>query len=220
MMSRFLLTAIVLFLVSACQTRPPSVDQNSDFVWRTDPAYFSDEINKLSAQASWRYSAKVGLSTPTLKEQANLDWEFEDKTNNIRLSGPLGIGTVRLLFNKDGGATLIDNKGVKHQGRDAEELLLSIVGWQIPINALNDWVQLVPASGSSFRYALDQDQQLAKLEQLGWQIEYSQYRLYGDRLMPRRIVARKFWHRETMGYKPSGSSENQVVVKLITKGWN
>ena len=59
-------------------------------------------MQEAKQRSSWRYSAKVGLTTPEVKEQANLIWEFRDQANNIRLFGPLGYGADKLQFDEYG----------------------------------------------------------------------------------------------------------------------
>ena len=182
-------------------------------MWLNDVAYFSERAEFASRHAAWRYSAKVGVSTPQAKEQANLVWEFRDQANDIRLFGPLGVGAIKLQFD-DYGVALSDNKGLLHRGDNAEELLTRIVGWPIPIDALGSWIFVMPANDSVFRYQLDENQQLKLLEQQGWAIEYSAYKDYNGRLMPRKIVATKLLANDS-----SDQIDNKIVVKLITKSW-
>lgn len=214
-----------VFILSACQSVPlePFVKDDSGATWLDDPAYFASRDNEIQQQPSWRYSAKVGLTAPQLKEQANLLWEFADQTNNIRLFGPLGVGAIKLQFD-DHGVVLSDNKGRSYQGGNAEELLTRIAGWPIPIDALSSWIFVSPQKGSVFRYVLDENQRVKLLEQLGWRIEYSDYREYAGSFMPRKVVATKRLpvKRNALSKRantPGDGVSNKIIVKLITKGW-
>ena len=63
---------------------------------------------------------------------------------------------------------------------------------------------------AAYDYRLDQESQLGVLRQLGWVINYSNYRDYdqGEKHLARKIVATK------------KVSENETVtVTLITKSW-
>lgn len=199
--------------LSACQSLPQPTETDSKVNWLNGADFFEQRSRQAQQQVAWRYSAKVGISAPELREQANLVWTYRDQANDVRLFGPLGIGAVKLQFDEF-GVVLSDNKGLLHRGRNAEQLLTRIVGWPIPIEALRSWIFVLPDNGSAFRYQLDENQQVMVLEQLGWSIEYSSYREYGGRLMPRKIVARKI-------LPPQNASPNteQIVVKLITKNW-
>ena len=209
---RYVVILIVL-IISGCQSLPDPVEADPKAIWLNDPNQFEQRASRAKQQTKWRYSAKVGISAPSVTEQANLVWEYDDQANNMRLFGPLGIGAIKLQFDEY-GVVLSDNKGVVHRGDSAEQLLTRIVGWPIPIDALRSWIFVLPQDGAVYRYQLDENQQVKTLEQLGWRIEYSSYRDFGGRLMPRKIVATR-----VVSPYAGNASESDVVVKLITKSW-
>ncbi len=215
---RLFLVAVVMLFVTGCQTLPQAPASDGGPVWLDKPNFFAERSLQVERRTSWRYSAKVGVNTPQVKEQANLVWEFRDQSNSIRLFGPLGIGAVKLEFD-DYGVVLSDNKGLLHRGDSAEELLTRIVGWPIPVDALRSWVFVLPAKEAAFRYSLDDDQRVQFIEQLGWLIEYSAYKDYGGGFMPRKIVATKQLSNGASRDAQS-TTTNQLVVKLVTKSWN
>jgi len=196
-----------LAFISACQHQvKPSEPKPGDF---------TEHSERRSQAESWRYAAKIGLTTPMLREQANLVWQYNQAAqtnpkNEVRLFGPLGVGAVRMQFDEN-GAVLFDQKGRAHYGDSAEHLLNRIVGWPIPVDALSAWLFSMPSSAAPFRYQLGEDQHLAILEQLGWRIEYSAYRDYSGELMPRKIVASR--DLPVIGDQKGGT----IIVKLVTK---
>jgi len=147
------------------------------------------------------------LTAPNVREAANLVWRYDDQANNVRLFGPLGLGAILLHFDQY-GVELSDNQGILHRGDSAEALLTEIVGWPIPIDALSRWLFVLPMTDSVYRYQVDADNHIAVLQQLGWEIEYSAYKTYLDKVLPRKIVATK----------PLANGQ-EVVVKLISKNW-
>ena len=232
----FLLMCVLL--LSACQTTlqttgksPPVVSGASE--WLQSDAYFELKRAQFDLLNGWQYTAKIGISTPTVSEVANIVWNFKARlevssgvdlevgsevdskaqSNDVRLFGPLGIGAVSLQFNAE-SVMLLDNAGVKHFGNNAQELLTEIVGWPIPIDSLRMWLFALPNPDAVFRYKLDSSgNDVIALEQAGWQINYSAYRLYGEAgtstRLPRKITATKIL--------PDGT---KLVVKLITKSWS
>lgn len=204
---------VVMLLLSACQTMPTSKPVTDDAVkWRQNSAYFDSAKARLETLNRWRYAAKVGINSPALREVANIVWGFSDQANNIRLFGPLGLGAVNLQFDQY-GVVLSDNSGVQHRGNSAQELLTTIVGWPIPIDALTHWLHVLPNPGSVYRYQLNAaGTHVTILEQLGWKIEYSSYRLYGKEgssvLLPRKMMATKIL-----------PDDSKLTIKLITKSW-
>ncbi len=207
---RFALILLLLGMVSACKTLSdaPDTSHQGAATWRADASVFTEREQQYLDTHQWRYSAKVGITAPQLRESANIIWEYADQANNVRLFGPLGVGAVRLQFDQY-GVELSDNKGVLHQGHSADELLSDIIGWPIPINALSRWLFVLPTAGATYRYQLDENRNVALLEQLGWRIKYSNYKSYGEQFLPRKIVATK-----------QLSPEQAVVVKLIAKTWH
>jgi outer membrane lipoprotein LolB len=220
-LARFITGLILLVFLAACQTLPKAPNADAETAWRSGSDFFVERRQYIEGLNSWRYSAKVGLATPDLNEQANLIWQFEDQSNRIRMFGPLGVGALKLQFDQS-GVVFSDNKGRLHRGNNAEQLLTRIVGWPIPIEALSDWMFVLPAIGSPYRYRLNQNQKVEQLEQLGWLIQYSDYRDYQGKLMPRKIVATKHLSatkKKLMADGASAVANRKIVVKLITKSW-
>ena len=151
------------------------------------------------------------MVTKQIQEQANVVWDYADQTNSVRLFGPLGAGQVKLEFDQY-GVQLSDNKGLLHRGLaaegvTAEKLLTDITNLPIPVDALVYWLFVLPAPEFAFTYQLDSQGNVASLQQLGWQISFSDYRDYAGNLLPRRLTAIR------------DDVEQAVTVKLITKNW-
>ena len=205
---------LVLAVISACQH---GVRSDSDLddqtathgTWQSDEDYFTQLDQTRAALNQWRYSAKVGLRSANLREQANLVWRFGDQSHDVRLFGPLGVGAIKLEFD-DYGVQLSDAKGLLYQGTSAEHLLTEIVGWPLPIDALSYWLFLLPAPNHPYQYQLNGQGQLASIRQLGWQIDFAAYRDYQGEMLPRSIIAAKQFSDIKLG---------NVTVKLITKSW-
>lgn len=200
---------LLLLVMTACQTTPkPRQDDESGF-WLQDNRLFEPGLADLKQLSKWRYSAKVGVTTPKVREQANLVWRFADQANNVRLFGPLGAGAIKLEFDQY-GVQLSDNQGVLHRGESAEALLGEIVGWPIPIDALSYWLFALPLPDFAYEYQLDDAGRLAKLRQLDWQISYSGYKPYAE---SGQLLARKLIATRQVG------PDQHVTVKLVTKNW-
>ena len=214
-MLRCLIVLTALLLISACHHKGVIESEPSAQPWLSDTGYFNDQLQSLEQRKSWRYAAKVGITTPSMREQANLVWQFNvddngRELNEVRLFGPLGVGAVRLNFDAD-GAVLYDQKGIAHYGESAEQLLTRIVGWPIPIDALSAWLFATPEANAAYRYQLDQEGQLAVLDQYDWRIRYSDFRDYAGGLLSRKIVA----NRDLPQANEQDSAS--ITVKLITK---
>lgn len=206
---RFLGLWIALTLgLSACSTLPELAADKPTKPWLNDPQVFQLPMALFSSMPQWQYQAKVGVKTPLANEQASLVWRHNDQAHEVRLFGPLGAGAIRIHFDAY-GVVLSDNSGVVHRGKSAEALLTKIVGWPIPIDALTDWLFAMPNPEHAYRYQLNATGEVSSLEQLGWTIQFSDYRPYHEQLsLPRKLVAVK--------QLPEGE---RVVVRLVTKAW-
>lgn len=210
--SSMLLNRCVLFVMlaslAACQTAPKDpAHQFPGANWLNDSAYFKQHLLDFEQMQAWRYSAKVGIRTPQLQEQANLVWRYTDQSNDVRLFGPLGVGSIKVEFDEF-GVRLKDNKGMLHQGANAEALLTRIVGWPIPVDALSYWLHGLPSPAGPHQYQLDESDQLVRLKQFGWVSTYADYQNYQGRSLARKLTATK-----------EVTPEQTITVKLVTKRW-
>ena len=90
------------------------------------------------------------------------------------VSGPLGIGTVRL--EGDGRSVqLTDNDGERIVLEDAERDLYLRYGWTIPVRSLRYWALGIPDPALPAETLLGDDGQLERLVQGGWQVDITRY---------------------------------------------
>ena len=198
---------ILLCCLSACVSVPEPSTSHADN-WLTDTRQFSNPKLAALIEDGWHYAGKVSVATESMREQASLDWHYHDQSNQMRLFGPLGVGAVKLNYDRY-GVMLSDNKGVVHRGDSAEQLLSDIIGWPIPVNALSSWIFVIPSASNPFRYQVDNQGRVTVIEQLGWRIEYRDYREFSGFFMPSKIFASKL-----------ADAANKVEVRLVTRNWD
>ena len=206
------LSVFALLLLSACHTIPKQGETIDRDGWISDSAFFNKAYEQHQALTQWQYRAKVGVVTLDESQQANMVWVYDDSNaNTVRLFGPLGVGAIKIEFDEQ-GVVLSDRKGELHRGDSAQHLLESIVGWSIPVDALQYWLFSLPLPNQeqAYRYQVDDAQNVVKLQQLGWTINYDDYRTYFNEGWPlaRKVIATK-----------QVTPEQTVTVKLITKSW-
>lgn len=149
---------------------------------------------QISALQNWQINGKLGAKLPEDSGSARLRWHQEPENYRIDLSGPFGQG--RMIITGEPGLVKLRQSGeAPLEAASAEELIHQSTGWRLPVDQLLYWVRGIPAPDSRPK-AMKKTAQglLAELEQEGWQLNYSEYRLVDNRwLLPERIVAR---HRE------------------------
>ncbi len=142
----------------------------------------------LSTIEDWDFSGRIAVRTDTDGFNGKLRWQQRDTEYSATVSGPLGIGTVRV--DGDGrSVTLTDKDGERTELLDAEQDLRLRYGWTIPIESLRYWALGIPDPGLPYDSDVDSDGRLASLKQGGWQVTISRYRPGGGQPMPSRLTA-------------------------------
>jgi outer membrane lipoprotein LolB len=145
----------------------------------------------LAAKREWEFSGRIAVSTGDDGFNGKLRWAQLDDTFSATVSGPLGIGTVR-IEGEGQRAVLTDKDGVRTELQDVEADLLIRYGWTIPVQSLRYWALGIPDPQVAAQTGLNEDDQLANLEQDGWTLSISSYRASSGQSMPHRLSATKF----------------------------
>ena len=174
------------WLVTGCATRQ-AVQLPEMNNWEVRTAVLNELVN-------WEFSGRIAVSTGEDGFNGKLRWRQQDSTFQATVSGPLGIGTVR-IEGDDQGVVLTDKDGVRTELHNAEEELLYRYGWTIPVGSLRYWALGIPDPLAPAQTELNPDQQLAKLVQRDWTVNITHYRLSGGQSMPNRLSANKLGTR-------------------------
>lgn len=177
---RHLSAVFLLSLLSACATRqgldlPPLSD------WEQRQAV-------LSTMTRWEFSGRIGVSAGKEGFNGKLWWWQRDDIFRATVSGPLGVGTVRI----DGEGhhiTVTDKDGELTEMQDAEIELRAKYGWTIPVSSLRFWALGIPDPAHPAETEFASDGQLSRLRQGSWTVDIPEYREGGGQQMPRRVSA-------------------------------
>ncbi len=177
---RLILFALAVLVLTSCATkRSALLPELTD--WKTRQAV-------LTSIEHWEFKGRVGVSAGDEGFNGKLNWVQKADRFQASVSGPLGIGTVKL----DGvgeSVNLTDRKGVVTRLEDAERDLQLRYGWTIPVKSLRYWALGIPDPSIPAVTEFAADGSLSKLRQAGWQVVVRQYREGGGQTMPRRLVA-------------------------------
>lgn len=168
--------AILVLLVAGCTTAPRQLPESD----------FSVQQKQLQALDDWRVEGKIGLRADGRGSSAQLNWQQQQDYYKLRLSGPLGIGTV-LVNGSDAGVELRNKDGV-YQAASPELLLQQLTGWQIPITALRYWARGLPSPDLPVEQQEVELGRLASLQQGGWHIDYRDFTLVKGLWLPSKMV--------------------------------
>ncbi|MGI9222365.1 MAG: lipoprotein insertase outer membrane protein LolB [Woeseiaceae bacterium] len=180
-LSRQFTLLVSLALVTGCASRP--VSQLPDI----DDWEVRQQV--LAAADDWEFSGRIAVSADEDGFNGKLRWTQDEDRFLATVSGPLGIGTVR-IEGEGQRAVLTDKDGERTELRNVEADLLYRYGWTIPVKSLRYWALGIPDPAEDAQTELNDDNQMARLEQGGWTVGISSYRISSGQSMPNRLSAK------------------------------
>jgi outer membrane lipoprotein LolB len=179
---RTLLISSALILLAGCAgfTSKESVQGQGN------PAVWEAHKQQIGGIDGWQISGKIGIRAPSDSGSATLFWLQRQDYFDIRLAGPLAVGSARISGRTNDVVLDLSTQG-SFTSNSAEDLLEKGLGWRLPLTQLFWWVRGLPAPESLSQVSLDNDSQLNRLEQDGWQIQYLSYIEQDGYSLPERI---------------------------------
>ena len=144
----------------------------------------------------WQFQGRLALQAENDSWTANLDWQHQFDKDELKLSGPLGVGAV--LINLDSKGIRVDTgNGKPEYSQDPDKFLYEKLGHFVPVSALKYWVL---GLADPHLAVVDFDN---GFQQAGWRVEFKQMQSSESELMPRKLLL------------TDGASK----LKLIIKQW-
>jgi len=193
--------ALLLLTLGACAALEP----------QREPTGWSTHSAQLAGLQYWTARGKVALHSADSAESAALVWQQRGATTDLRLSGPLGVGTT--IVHSDG--TRLDiRRGDEHRQLDIStpEAIRAGTGWDLPLRALAHWLKGAPSPDETVQ-ALEVDPDtglLRRLTQADWEIQYRDYGVFNGFVLPRRLQLKQ------------GETEARVLIadwQTAPDGW-
>ena len=198
-----------LLLLGACATRtareaPPLDQQGIEAAERAQ----ASRASWLDAQRQWSFEGRVAINNAGKGGNGRIEWQQDGRSYVVSLIAPITRQSWRLIGDTHSEAGRLEGlEGGTREGEDAEALLLEATGWDIPVNALAQWVRGLPAEGFPLQeWSYSTQGQLQLVEQAGWRIEYPLwFPAEGPQpSLPRRIEAKR----------------DRASVRLIVDHWD
>lgn len=166
-------------LLAACAAGPVAPGGDSDTLWQAHRA-------EAAAVQAWNLSGRIAILTGEEGWHASIAWRQQGEAYRLRLTAPLGQGTVML----DGAGervTLRTSEGESVSDADAEALLYRQLGWRVPVAALRYWVRGIPAPGGAEAVVLNDAGRLERLNQRNWQVRLYDYAVVDGVALPGKV---------------------------------
>ncbi len=152
--------------------------------------------------SSWTISGAMAARSKNKGWNASINWTQRGPSHyQIRLSGPLGSGTI--LVSRNGGAVTLRDGPKTITAASGESLFKRQTGISLPVGNLYYWARGLPAPSSVQAQKRDQAGHLILLRQSGYTIQYQQYTAAGKAVLPSKVTLQG----------------NGIFVKLIIKSW-
>lgn len=148
-----------------------------------DQAAWAERQSRYAGLDQWQVRAR--MATGVLGWSGSLHWQQAAESLQLSVSGPLGLGGFQAAGTLAHVEVLTSDK--QHLQGDPELLYREVVGWPFPLRNMRYWALGLPVPGKALQPTLDAQGRLQELQQAGWQVQYSEYRRYGDWELPRRM---------------------------------
>ncbi|MCB6182516.1 lipoprotein insertase outer membrane protein LolB [Leeia sp. TBRC 13508] len=116
-------------------------------------------------------NGRLGIKHDDQSDQVQVYWKHGSKGDWVRLEGPLGQ-TVATLANTPSNTILVTSDKT-WEAKDPESLTEEVLGWQLPLTGLRNWILGRPDDVSrSGAFQFSSIDGVSTLEQAGWTIRY------------------------------------------------
>ena len=177
---RFNTLAILLAIIAGCATAPMETMTSADW-----PSH----REMVAAIPDWSFSGKVAISTGRGAESARMRWSQQGEDLQLEVSGPIGV--KRVVFVREGSRLRVFEDNQWRTLTVAEATLEEQLGWPLPLDLLPWWVRGLPAPHPPAIDMAISDGRLQKLNQAGWELEYSSYEQVDDIALPGKLLFRR-----------------------------
>ncbi len=167
--------AALVLLLSGCQSLPTT----KDLADAQRPSYLR----------SWQAQGKISLRQDSERTNASFRWRQHSDNYIINLHGPFGQGATELRRTNKG--VILENAEVgRVQADTAEELMLQMAGWQVPVSGLRHWITGMPTPDTEVEIqSVDDSGWPAVIVQDGWTIEFKERKNFQGYALPSRVDA-------------------------------
>ena len=119
---------------------------------------------------TWQLQAKMAVNYDNQRFSATLRWENRPNSAQLILFDPLGR-VVAQLSQDASSAYIQTKKGQNFHGTNITQLMQQQLGWSLPVDALQYWVQGQPAPQIAYAETHDDDPLRQRFIQGAWSIE-------------------------------------------------
>ncbi len=151
--------------------------------------------------AAFHLNGRIGVQHDGQGFSGNLSWRHNADEDEIQLRSPLGQTVARIQRSAKG--VTMDTAEGHYTAQSPAELTEQVLGWRLPLEGMQYWVLGLPTPDGAVESERDDSMRVTRLRQQEWNIEYRDYRMEGNYVLPSRIVMRN----------------DTLEIKLIVDSW-
>lgn len=124
--------------------------------------------------AEFNLLGRISIQDQNQRLSGSFRWQHLAMSDEILLFTPLGQVVAEITKDQE-GVRLITSKLEAFYANDVESLTEEVLGWRLPLNGLQYWIQGTHSPTTAAEKDLDNKDQVVAIRQDGWQIHYSSY---------------------------------------------
>jgi len=178
---------VLAFLLSACATQSARVPGNE-----AEQAY-QQRHDYLVSLDDWSLTGRLAADDSKDGGSGSLSWQNSTDATHMSFRGAMGKGAWELQAT-NGSASLRFADGREFFASSISQLVSEHMKFDVPVEALSWWVLGLAWSNTWDERRLDEEGRVTSLRQLGWDVNFSNYKLEDQVWLPGKLVARKKDH--------------------------
>lgn len=147
------------------------------------PNFYKDQNTTLATKDTFKISGKIAIIDPKQKLSTYINVDVKKDTYVIYLTDITGNTVFKLTKNEE-DAVLVDNEGKIHHGNDANTLVKSLTGLNLPCD---DLPFILKANPLNFKHKNSEDGSLESIDYDDMHIEYQSYLQQDSYILPQNI---------------------------------
>ncbi len=171
-------------MLSGCKT-----SQLPNDITQVQPKHWLSTMAWRQKQQQWSITGKISVQQPEQSWSGRFRWHHQIPGFKLQILGPLNQEVLSLSL-KNQKYTLTTQQ-TQYQDSDLERLLKRLSHWSLPVHAMQHWLKGIPIPQVLSSLQFNSEQQLARLKQNGWTIEYLRYQSSSPKALPRLMTLKK-----------------------------
>lgn len=163
-----ILVSCIFPLFSGCQLLPVQTQPEAAVTTiQTEPVAGAHN----AAAADFNILGRIAIQDDNQSFSGSFRWQHLAASDEILLFTPLGQAVAEISRDHE-GVRLITAKMEAFYANDVESLTEEILGWRLPLNGLQYWIQGTHSPANAAQKDFDHKNQIIAIRQDGWHIHY------------------------------------------------